>query len=169
MLRNLIIHLALLLVFIFLQAFMFDNMKLSSLQIYPFVYVAIILMLPFETPKWLLLLTGFFSGLLLDIFNDTLGVNTAAATLLAYVRPFTLSVLSPYDGYENGTLPRVGYYGTPWYLKYISMNVFVFAAAFYLLVSFSFNYFASDLLKIFFGSIYTIVIILLIQFAFFLK
>jgi rod shape-determining protein MreD len=169
MLRNFIVHILILVLFVILQAVLFGNMHLSSLQLIPTVFILAILLLPFEFPNWLILIIAFFSGLALDIFNDTLGVNTASVTLMAYVRPFILSTLAPYDGYENGTLPRLSYYGFPWVIKYNLMSVFVFSFAYYFLISFSFTYFLQDLLKIFLGSLYTLIIVLLMQFAFFKK
>ncbi len=169
MLRNFIIHIGILVLFVFIQAFLFDNMKLSQLQLQPFVFLLAILILPFELPKWFVLVLAFFAGLSIDIINDTLGVNAAAVSFMAYLRPVFLDALSPYDGYENGTSPRLDYYGFVWVLKYTVFSVFTFSIAYYFLVSFSFDYFFNDLLKIFFGSIYSVVLIVIIQFAFFRK
>lgn len=55
-----------------------------------FVYLAGILMLPSDTNRTLLLFMGFGLGLLVDAFSNTLGMHAAAATLLAYLRPYWL-------------------------------------------------------------------------------
>jgi hypothetical protein len=40
---------------------------------------------------------GFLTGLTLDYFMMTIGVHTAACTLIAYIRPFIIHVLAPKD------------------------------------------------------------------------
>ena len=43
---------------VFLQVFILNNIQFSG-YINPYIYVLFILALPFETPKWLLLITAF--------------------------------------------------------------------------------------------------------------
>ncbi|MFZ4059415.1 MAG: rod shape-determining protein MreD, partial [Ferruginibacter sp.] len=62
---------------ILLQVLVFNNMHLNG-YINPYVYVLFILLLPFETPQWLLLISAFLLGFGVDLFSDTMGMHTAA-------------------------------------------------------------------------------------------
>jgi hypothetical protein len=90
----------------------------------PYIYTLFVLLLPFETPGWIVILSGFLIGLGVDIFNETLGMHTAATTFMAYLRPIALSMVAPRDGYESGSYPRIYYYGFVWFLQYTLILVF---------------------------------------------
>jgi hypothetical protein len=47
-----------------------------------------------------LLLIGFVTGLTLDYFKQTPGLHAAACVLIAYVRPFIITILIPKDTTE---------------------------------------------------------------------
>ena len=67
---------------ILFQVLILDHVELGG-YLNPFLYVMFILMLPFETPDWLVLLLGFITGLTLDMFTDTIGMHTASCVWLA--------------------------------------------------------------------------------------
>jgi hypothetical protein len=68
--------------------------------IVPYIYFLFILWLPFSVSRIGLLVTGFFTGLVLDYFTNTPGLHAAACTLIAYVRPFLVEVLTPREKAE---------------------------------------------------------------------
>lgn len=102
---------------VLLQVLVLNHIHLFN-RFTPQFYLLIILLLPFETPRWTLLFYGFFLGLTIDVFTDSLGLHTIATVFAAYVRYFILQVLSPRDGFEPGTLPRASTFGFPWFIKY---------------------------------------------------
>jgi hypothetical protein len=61
----------------------------------PLIYPLFILLLPFETPVWLLLALGFVLGLTVDSFMNTAGVHACATVLIAYLRTNVLHALLP--------------------------------------------------------------------------
>jgi len=61
----------------------------------PYIYPLFILLLPFETPVWLLLVLGFVTGISVDALMNTGGMHAAATVLLAYLRTNTLNALLP--------------------------------------------------------------------------
>ena len=73
-----------------LQVLVIDNIRLGY-YIHPCVYVLFIFLLPFNIQKWQLLLLGFFTGLTVDLFNGTPGLNAAATVFLAFVRPYVIN------------------------------------------------------------------------------
>jgi rod shape-determining protein MreD len=61
----------------------------------PYVYPLFILLLPFETPVWALLIVGFLLGTTVDTFMNTAGMHACATLLIAYLRTNVLSALLP--------------------------------------------------------------------------
>jgi rod shape-determining protein MreD len=112
-LRNLIR----LLLLILLQALVFNHWTLVW-GIQPFIYILFILMLPFETAPWVVLLLGFGSGLAMDAFENSMGMHASASVLLAYLRRPLLERLAPRDGYESGMKPTIHHMGMGWYIRY---------------------------------------------------
>jgi hypothetical protein len=102
---------------VLLQALVFNNIHFFDFMT-PYIYLLIILLLPFETPKWLLLLAGFFTGLMIDIFSNTIGLHTIACTFIAYIRPWSTTVISAKQEYEPGMQPGIKNLGFRWFLSY---------------------------------------------------
>ncbi len=157
------------LILVLLQVLIFNNVEITSIGIIPAFFILYILLLPFETPNWMVLVLAFLIGLSIDAFSDTIGLNTASTVFIAFVRPTVLKSLSPRDGYEVGTFPRVHYMGLNWFLKYSVVIVFVHQLLFYLLEDFSFAHFGSMLLKIFIGTFISLLLIIVSQFIIYRK
>lgn len=86
--------------FIFVQVYVLDKIPHLHKFITPYIYYLFILWLPFAISRQWLLITGFFTGLTLDYFSMTPGLHAAACTLVAYVRPFIINILTPRDSSE---------------------------------------------------------------------
>ena len=74
----------------------------------PYIYPLFILLLPFETPVWALLIMGFVLGATVDSFGNTAGMHACATVLIAYLRTNVLSALLPrnlseYSGLQPST------------------------------------------------------------------
>lgn len=85
--------------FILVQVYLLNQLHLHQ-YIIPYIYYLFILWLPFSIPRINLLIIGFVTGLTLDAFSMQIGVHAAACTLLAYVRPFVINILTPKDSSE---------------------------------------------------------------------
>ena len=79
---------------------MLNNIPHLHRFITPYIYYLFILWLPFSVPRISLLILGFLTGLSLDYFSMSMGLHAAACTLVAYARPFVVSVLIPKDTSE---------------------------------------------------------------------
>ncbi|UCH15371.1 MAG: rod shape-determining protein MreD [Bacteroidales bacterium] len=148
---------------ILIQVFIFNNIQFSG-YINPYIYILFILLLPFETPKWMLLVTAAFLGLTIDIFSDTLGMHTIATLFLAFLRPFVLNLISPRDGYESGTFPRVAYYGINWFTKYASILIVAHHFVLFYIEIFRFGNFFSTFFRVILSTIFSLTFIVLSQF-----
>ena len=92
--RHIIFNLFSFLTLVLLQIFVLNNIEFMGF-INPYVYILFILLLPLETPKWLLLFLGFLLGYTIDYFSHTIGLNIAATVLVAYLRPKLISLIIP--------------------------------------------------------------------------
>ena len=155
-------------ILVLFQVLVLNNVQFSGF-VNPFMYVLFILLLPFETPRWVLLVSGFVLGLSIDIFSNTLGLHTSATLFMAFLRPYVLQVISPRDGYETGTYPRVFYYGITWFLKYAIILVFAHHLFLFYLEVFRFSEFFRTLLRVILSSSFSVLIIVLSQYIVFRK
>ena len=97
---GLIKNLLRLILFLSVQIFVLNNIPFLHQFIVPYLYFLFILWLPFYIPRMGLLVIGFFTGLLLDYFMWQPGLHAAACVLIAYVRPFIITLLIPKDTEE---------------------------------------------------------------------
>jgi hypothetical protein len=88
--------------FILFQVFVLGKIPPLHQFIVPYLYFLFILWLPFKIARGALTLLGFLFGLGLDLFTKTPGLHAAACTLIAYVRPFLISLLMPKEATEIG-------------------------------------------------------------------
>jgi len=153
---------------VLVQVLIFNNIEISG-YITPYIYIIVIILLPFETPVSVSLILGFFLGLSIDIFTDTIGMHTAATVFIAFIRPYILSSFAPRDGYEPGTFPRVFYYGLPWFIKYAALMVFAHHLVLFYIEMFRFQDFFATLLRVILSSLFSIILIVSSQFFVFRK
>jgi rod shape-determining protein MreD len=86
--------------FIGIQVFILNRIPPLHRFITPYLYFLFLLWLPFKTPRLALTLVGFLFGLTLDSFTKTPGLHAAACTLIAYFRPFLISLMMPKEKTE---------------------------------------------------------------------
>lgn len=154
------------LVLIAVQVFVVKFLQLGPF-INPFIYILFILLLPFETPPWLGMIVSFLTGLTVDVFYDTQGINAAACTFIGFMRPGVLKLLAPRDGYEFSTQPTMQYQGRAWFMSYAGIMIFTHHLLVFFIEIFRFDEILTTLLKVILSSAATFVLILIIQFLFY--
>lgn len=87
-------------IFIVVQVYVLDKLPPLHRFVIPILYYLFILWLPFSLNRLSLLLIAFVTGLTLDYFTQTPGLHAAACVLIAYFRPFIISILMPKDTAE---------------------------------------------------------------------
>jgi len=130
-------------------------------------YVLIIIILPFETPRLLLLSVSFLVGVTIDLFYDSSGLHASACTLMGFARYYVLKFISPREGYDVGVQPTVEDMGLAWYLSYAGTLVLIHHLFFFYLEAFRFSEFFRIFLRVILSSVGTFVLIYLIQFLFY--
>jgi hypothetical protein len=151
---------------ILLQVLIVQNINLGS-YIIMLPYVLIIIMLPFETPRMLLLGLSFLTGVIIDFFYDSSGLHASACTLMGFARYYVLKFISPREGYDAGVKPTVGDMGMAWYLSYAGTLVLLHHFFFFYLEAFRFSEFFRTLGRVVLSSVFTFTLIYLIQFLFY--
>ena len=89
-----------LIMFLLVQIFVLNKIPFLHQFVVPYLYFLFILWLPFSISRTGLLAIGFFTGLLLDYFMWQPGLHAAACVLVAYIRPFIITLLIPKDTQE---------------------------------------------------------------------
>lgn len=153
---------------IFIQAFLLKNIGYYTLAT-PFIYILFILLLPFETPNWLLFLLAFITGLTVDAFYDTPGVNAAACTVLALVRVLFITITVQRQGFENEPEPKLGIMGFRWFFFYTIVLTLFHHLTLIFLEAFSFKEIRYVLIRFLLCSLFTVFLILISEFIFFRK
>lgn len=153
---------------VLLQVFVLDNIRLGG-YINPQFYIIFILLLPFETPGWVLLTVSLLLGLSIDMFSFTYGFHAISCIIMAFARPFVLNIFAPRDGYEKGTYPRIFYYGFVWFLKYAFVLILIHHLALFYIEMYRFTEFFRTFLKVILSTTISTVFIVASQYLVFRK
>ena len=87
------------------------NEVLFFSYINPYLYLIILIVMPYKTPKWFLLLYAFTIGLLLDLFSGNLGMHSTACLILALIKSPVFKITIPHnivEEYDELTTEKVG-------------------------------------------------------------
>lgn len=103
-------------------------------------YPLFLMILPFKMPRIVLMLLGFLLGILIDQFYTPMGLHAGALVLLAYTRPWILSLLAPRDGYNMNHSPTLKRMGRNWFLKYSASLLLLHTFFYFSLEAFTFAY-----------------------------
>lgn len=123
---------------ILLQVLVIDNIRLGY-YIHPYVYVLFIFLLPFNIPKWQLLLLGFINGYAIDMFSGTPGLNAAATVMMAFVRPSVINAMTRRKDINPNDEPSLNNMGVSWFIVYSILLLTVHNLILFILESFSFK------------------------------
>jgi len=164
--RNIWINIIRFIALFLFQVLILNNIQLSG-YINPYLYVLFILMLPFQIPRWLLLISAFFMGLSIDMFTHTPGLHAAASTFMAFCRPALINMLSSNKEIEPGSNPDIRVFGFAWFMAYASILVFLHHLVLFYLEVFRFSDFFITTSRVLISSVVTIVLILLTQLLFY--
>ncbi|MDQ3395972.1 MAG: Rod shape-determining protein MreD [Bacteroidota bacterium] len=124
-------------------------------------------MLPFEAGRITLMLIGFATGFVVDIFYDSLGIHAAACVLLMYVRPMWINLITPRGGYELEMRPTLSHMGLQWFSTYIVPLIFVHHFALFFIETGGINLIFYTGLKTIASVAFTFIIIIVVQYLFY--
>jgi hypothetical protein len=126
-------------IFILVQVYVLDRIHVNYM-VTPYIYYLFILWLPFNINRSTLMVVAFFVGFTLDSFRHNPGFHSAACVLIAYVRPFLISILIPQEGadtnYEEPSVRSMG--GFLAYFVYVGTLTIIHNAWLFLLEAWQF-------------------------------
>lgn len=160
--RSIISQVLIFIFYLVLQIFFVRQLVLFDYA-FCFVYVASIILLPFTVSKIILILLGFVAGITVDIFYNTVGANAAAMTLIAFLRPTVLSVLTPQRGYDDRQILTLNSMGLSWFVTYAAALIFVHHFVLFLLEASDWGLFSPVMAKVICSTIFTTTIVVIIQ------
>ena len=108
--KHFIKYLGLLPLYVLLQVIVLNEVFFST-YINPFLYIVLIISLPFKTPNWFLLIYAFLLGFSIDLFSGSLGFHSTATILIAFIKPFIGKITIPHNilsDTDEITLKKVG-------------------------------------------------------------
>ena len=161
LIRN-ILHFVILLI---VQVMVFDNLGFGT-YIHPYIYVLFVLLLPFDTPKWRLLIDGFLIGMAVDIFNGTPGLNAAATVFLAFSRSFIIGITSRKSDIEGKNAPTVTEMGLQWFAVYALLLLLLHNLVLFWLEAFSIRLLGLVLAETVLSSLVSLLLIIIIIYIF---
>lgn len=153
-------------IILLLQVLIFNHIRISG-YIYPAFYVYFIMLLPFETAGWLLLVSAFLMGLGVDMFTNSPGLNAAASVFTAFIRPGVITLLKSKKEYEPGIVPGIQDLGFRWFFFYAFILIYLHHTVLFFLEIFSIDGIVQTMHRILASSTATLILVLVAQFFFF--
>jgi rod shape-determining protein MreD len=153
-------------ILVFLQVFILENINLRG-YINPYLYVYFILLLPFETPGWLLLMSSFVLGFSIDTFIGTLGIHTASSVLMAFSRPLVIKAIHSRKDFEPGMKPSISDLGFLWFFTYSLILILIHHLALFYIEVFRVTDFFNTFLRVVISSLFTLLLVIIAQYLFF--
>ena len=152
-------------VLVLFQVLVINHIRLGG-YVHPYIYLVFVMLLPFSTPKWQLLVLSFALGLTVDLFTGTPGLHAGATTLMAFCRPSIIKLISGNQKFENITEPNLSQLGGLWFFRYALFMVLIHHFALFFLESFSFRLIGQVLLRILLSVPVSVFLIMMIMFIF---
>ena len=151
-----------LLLFVFLQSFIFNQLEINAV-IHIMITPLYIFLLPFERSVISLLLAALVLGLTVDATSNTFGLHTSSLLLFAYLRPVIFRVFSPRDGYDSLKTPSIFDMGNRWFISTISILLLCQHLWFFTLEDFSLSETLIILQKTLLSSVISFVVCVILQ------
>lgn len=163
MIRQFYRHTILFVVLVLVQVLILNHIQLTGF-INPYLYVLFILFLPMGLHRGVLMILGFFLGLVIDMFSNTPGMHAGACVLIGFLRPYVLGFFFPRDVNDADSCPSLQEYGAVAYLKYVVVLVFVHHMFLFFAEQFEHLFFWSTILRIILSTIASVLFIVIAQY-----
>tara|TARA_B100000886_G_scaffold339770_1_gene306267 strand:+ start:16920 stop:17441 length:522 start_codon:yes stop_codon:yes gene_type:complete len=164
--NNLIIkHSIRFILFVFLQIFIFNNILFLG-YINPYVYLLFIILLPYnKSNKNLTLIIALATGLIIDTFQNSMGMHAFTCVLIAYIRSSILYRLVPQlkNKSQNMIEISVKEFGAQICIIYTILLVFIHHLALFTIEAFRFDI-SNILLRTIASTLITSIFLIIFQF-----
>ena len=150
---------------VLVQVLIFNQVQFSGF-FNPYIYVLFVLLLPLSTPRYLMLVSAFLLGFVIDVFSNSLGVHSAATVFVAYIRPLVIRLISNRED-DRSEYPGLNQNKLSWFINYVFIIVFIHHAILFYLEVYTFANFFNTLYRVILSSLFSIIVIVLSQFLVF--
>ena len=152
-------------IYLFYQVLILKNIVLFNTA-FCFLYIAYLFFLPVESNPLFLMFAGFVMGFAIDTFYDSLGLHAFSCVFVMYVRNYWLSLITPQGGYDVSATPSIAINGMQWFLVYTIPLVFLHHSILFFVEAGGFSMFWFTLWKIVTSTIFTTMVIVVVQYLF---
>jgi hypothetical protein len=137
--------------------------------IFSYLYVGFLISLSPTISKSRLLLIGFFIGITIDLFEYSPGIHASACVLLAFIRPYLVSLLAARSNMDEDEIREISIreISLPWFLTYAGILIFIHHLAVFFLEAWTGKLVWLSLQKAFLSTIFTLVLLIIVQYLFF--
>jgi len=150
---------------VLIQVLVMNHIQFSGF-VNPYIYILFVLLLPLNSPRYVVLIFAFLLGISIDIFSNSLGIHAFATVFAAYFRPFVIHLISSHEE-DMSDYPGLMQNKIRWFLGYITIMVVIHHMVLFYLEIFTLHNFFETLFRILLSSIFTIFAIVLSQFIVF--
>ena len=158
MTRN-IIHFVILFFLLVLAQAICSKICLFNVAV-PIIFIYFIIRLPLSLGvNWLMTLS-FFIGLVIDIFNNSLGMNALSCVILAISKRPVFRLYFPREDDITDTIPSIDSLGLSVYFRFMSSLTLIYCALLFGIQAFSLMNIGLTLLRIAASSLLSIILIL---------
>lgn len=154
-----VIQFVVLAVVLVLVQVVFNRIVLMGVAV-PIVFIYLLMRLPVNLNTNWVLTIGFVTGLLVDIFGNTPGMNALACTVLAVLRMPVFNVYMPRENDMNTPIPSVDSMGVAAYFKYMSTLVLFYCVLIFMIQAFTTRDLLLTLARIGASTVLSVVLIL---------
>ena len=112
-----------------------------------------------------LLLVGFASGFILDLFMGSYGLHAAATTLIAFIRPYAIRLYAV-RGEDEWDYLGITTMGTAKFLSYVTLLTFIHHFTLFFLEAFRWNEVFSIVGRTLLSTVFTVVLIYIVALLF---
>ena len=147
------------------QVLIINNVSLSGFVV-PYIYLLFLFMLPTQTGRLPMLLIGFVTGFIMDLFSNLLGFHTFACTAIMFFRILFADRILVRNDHVDIDTPSIYTVSVRQFIFYIAILLALFYLIFFALELFEAHGMGRVLLSTICSTIVTGSIMLLIQVLF---
>lgn len=146
---------------VLLQVLLLNKINLFG-YVTPMLYIWITIKAANNISQSGLLLLSFFTGLAVDMFTGTPGMNSAAITLLAFLQPFIFKLFVTYDRREQ-IIPSIDTMRRGPFIGYVTLCVIIHHLFYYVLKSIPVADWSMLIAKVLFSTVLTVLLIVVVE------
>lgn len=145
---------------VLMQVLLFNNIRING-YINPQVYLFYVLMLPVHVRGYVLLLSAFLLGFVVDSFSDSMAIHTMSTLFMAFCRPAVLRMLTGKVSLDALESPSFYSFGTVSLLLYSFMLILLHHTALFLLELFRFDELTQTFSRVLASSLVTLAFVVI--------